>query len=61
MFGENAVMNVDRGDLLELTVNGKTVEINLTDREVTCTEDEALRDTVFTAINKLNQVLAPTQ
>lgn len=61
MFGENAVLTTDKGESLELTVNGKIVEINLQAREVTCTEDETLRDMVFTAVNKLNQVLAPTQ
>lgn len=59
MFGENALVK-DKGELLEMEVNGKTVEINLADREVTCQDDETLRDMVYTAINKLNQVLAPT-
>lgn len=59
MFGENAVLTTDKGDSLELIVNGKIVEIDLHGREVTCKEDETLRDMVFTAVNKLNQVLAP--
>lgn len=61
MFGENAVLTTDQGVTLELNVNGKIVEINLQSREVVCLEDETLRDMVFTAVNKLNQVLAPTQ
>lgn len=61
MFGENAVLTKNQAESLELTVNGKSVEINLQSREVVCMEDETLRDMVFTAVNKLNQVLAPTQ
>lgn len=59
MFGENAVIK-DKGDLLELSVNGKLVEVNLAERDVICKEDETLRDMVYTALNKLHQVLAPT-
>lgn len=61
MFGENAVLTTDQGESLEMTVNGKLVEIDLQSRDVVCKGDETLRDMVFTAVNKLNQVLAPTQ
>lgn len=57
MFGEDAIPKTFKGDLLQMTVNGKTVDIDLASLEVTCLEDEILRDMVYTAINKLNQVL----
>lgn len=57
MFGDNAVPKAFKGDLLTITVNGTEVDIDMLKLEVTCVEDETLRDMVFTAINKLNQVL----
>lgn len=57
MFGDAAVPKTFKDDLLKINVNGKTVEINLSNFEVLCADDEILRDTVFTAVNKLNQVL----
>lgn len=57
MFGDNAVPKTHKGEVLNVTVNGKVVQIDLTKLEVTCDEDEVLRDMVFTAVNKLNQVL----
>jgi cleavage and polyadenylation specificity factor subunit 3 len=61
MFGENAVPKLFKGDLLKVTVNDKIVEIDLSKMDVKCEEDEVLRDTVFTAITKLNQVLVQTK
>lgn len=62
MFGDNAIPKADRlmkGDrLLKVTVNDKVVEIDLANLQVKCDEDEMLRDTVFTAVNKLQQVLS---
>lgn len=57
MFGDNAVPKASKGDELKITVNGKVVEIDMANLEVKCEEDEMLRDTVFTAVNKLSQVL----
>lgn len=61
MFGENAVPKLFKGDLLKVTVNDKIVEIDLSKMDVKCEEDEVLRDTIFTAITKLNQVLVQTK
>lgn len=63
MFGDNAVPKdrLTKGDMLKVTVNGKVVEIDLANLQVTCEEDEMLRDTVFTAVNKLQQVLTQTK
>lgn len=61
MFGENAVPKICKGDVLKVTVNKKVVDIDLSKMEVTCEEDEMLRDTIFTAITKLNQVLIQTK
>lgn len=57
MFGDAAVPDTTKGDLFNMIVNGKIVEINLESLDVSCAEDEILRDMVYTAINKLNQVL----
>lgn len=56
MFGESAVPKSFKDDLLKITVNGKEVEVDMMKLDVT-SEDEILRDMIFTAINKLNQVL----
>lgn len=56
MFGDSAVPKAFKEDLLKIVVNGKEVEIDMMKLEVT-SEDETLRDMIFTAINKLNQVL----
>ena len=56
MFGDSAVPKALKDDLLKIIVNGKEVEIDMMKLEVT-SEDEILRDMIFTAINKLNQVL----
>lgn len=61
MFGENAVPKLFKGDQLKVTVNDKVVEIDLSSMDVKCEEDEMLRDTVFTVITKLNQVLVQTK
>lgn len=61
MFGENAVPKLFKGDQLKVTVNKKVVDIDLSTLEVSCVDDENLRDTVFTAVNKLNQVLVQTK
>lgn len=61
MFGENAVPKLFKGDQLKVTVNKKILDINLSTLEVSCPEDENLRDTVFTVVNKLNQVLVQTK
>lgn len=57
MFGDAAVPKSVKGDVFTITVNGKNVEIDLVKLDATCAEDEILRDMVYTAINKLNQVL----
>jgi cleavage and polyadenylation specificity factor subunit 3 len=56
MFGDNAVTS-HKGDNLTVVVNEKTVMINSSTLEVSCEDDEILRDMIFTAVNKLNQVL----
>lgn len=57
MFGESAALpKAFKGDELNITVNEHEVTVNMLNLEVT-SEDEILRDMVFTAINKLNQVL----
>ncbi|KAL7031466.1 hypothetical protein ACKWTF_007020 [Chironomus riparius] len=61
MFGENAVPKLFKGDQLKVSVNKKIIDIDLSTLEVSCPEDENLRDTVFTAVNKLNQVLVQTK
>jgi cleavage and polyadenylation specificity factor subunit 3 len=61
MFGENAVPKLFKGNVFSVTVNKKIVEIDLNTLNVDCAEDEMLRDTVYTAINKLNQVLVQTK
>lgn len=63
MFGDNAIPKdrLTKGDNLKVTVNGKVIEIDLTNLQVTCEDDEMLRDTVFTAINKLHQVLTQSK
>lgn len=60
MFGDDSVSKMAKGDNLKVTVNGKIAEIDLENLEVSCKEDEILRDMIFTAINKLNQVLIQT-
>jgi DNA-binding protein YbaB len=57
MFGENAVPKLFKGDILNVMVNKKTIEIDLSTLDVKCVEDEVLRDMVYTAVNKLSQVL----
>lgn len=57
MFGDAAVPRHVQDDQLKITVNGKEVEIDLKGLDVSCVEDEILRDMVYTAVNKLNQVL----
>lgn len=57
MFGDAAVPRHVQDDSLKITVNGKEVEIDLKGLEVSCADDEILRDMVYTAVNKLNQVL----
>lgn len=57
MFGDAAVPRHIQEDILKITVNGKVVEIDLKNLDATCVEDEILRDMVYTAVNKLNQVL----
>lgn len=61
MFGEQSVPKLFKGDLLKVMVNKKLVDIDLSTMEVSCEEDEILRDTIFTAITKLNQVLIQTK
>lgn len=61
MFSDNAIPKTHKGDLLNVTVNGKVVEIDLLSLEVSCAEDEMLRDMVFTAVNKLSQVLVQSK
>lgn len=61
MFGENSVPKLVTGDQLKVSVNNKIVDIDLSKLEVTCEEDEILRDTIYTAINKLSQVLVQTK
>lgn len=61
MFGDNSVPKLFKGDEFSVSVNDKNVDINLETLEVTCTVDEILRDTIFTAVNKLHQVLVQTK
>lgn len=56
MFGDSAVPKAFTGDVLLITVNGNEVTVNMLNLEVT-SEDQILREMVFTAISKLNQVL----
>jgi DNA-binding protein YbaB len=57
MFGDSAVPRHIHDDKLNITVNGKVVEIDLKTLDASCADDETLRDMVYTAVNKLNQVL----
>ena len=50
-----------KGDNLQLTVHEKVVDIDLTTLDVVCVEDEKLRDMIYTAVNKLHQVLVQTE
>lgn len=57
MFGESAIPKTIKDNIINLIVNEKTVKIDLNSMDVTCDEDEVLRDMVNTAVNKLNQVV----
>lgn len=56
MFGDSVLPKTFKDDILKFTVNDKEVTVDMLKLDVT-SEDEVLRDMVFTAINKLNQVL----
>lgn len=60
MFGEKSVPKLLKGELLTVTVNGKSANINLSTLEVSCAEDEKLEEIVNTAVNKLHQTLVQT-
>lgn len=61
MFGENSVPKLRGcGEEFDVTVNSKKVNINLSTMEVEC-EDESLKDTICTTVNKLYQVLVQTK
>lgn len=61
MFGEGSVSKVTKGECLDVTINEKKAEVNLTTLEVTCEEDETFQQIVHTAVTKLYQALAPPQ
>jgi cleavage and polyadenylation specificity factor subunit 3 len=61
MFGEDSVPKMFKGEKLYVTVNDKKADIDLSNLEVTCPEDETFKQIVETAVSKLYQSLAPPQ
>ncbi|XP_013789930.1 cleavage and polyadenylation specificity factor subunit 3-like isoform X1 [Limulus polyphemus] len=61
MFGDEAVSKIVKGDRLFVTVDGKSVSINLRNQEVKCEEDEVLQQMVTTAVTKLYNSLTPVK
>ncbi|XP_063907199.1 cleavage and polyadenylation specificity factor 73-like [Zophobas morio] len=61
MFGEDSVPKMFKGERLYVTVNDKKADIDLSNLEVTCPEDETFKQIVETAVTKLYQSLAPPQ
>ncbi|CAG9836752.1 unnamed protein product [Diabrotica balteata] len=61
MFGEDSVPKIFKGEKLYVTVNDKRADINLTNLEVKCPNDETFEQIVQTAVTKLYQCLAPPQ
>ncbi|XP_050506835.1 cleavage and polyadenylation specificity factor 73 [Diabrotica virgifera virgifera] len=61
MFGEDSVPKIFKGEKLYVTVNDKRADINLTNLEVKCPNDETFQQIVQTAVTKLYQCLAPPQ
>ncbi|KAH0818109.1 hypothetical protein GEV33_004680 [Tenebrio molitor] len=55
MFGEDSVPKMFKGEKLYVTVNDKKADIDLSNLEVTCPEDETFKQIVETAVSKLYQ------
>ncbi|KAJ6638439.1 Cleavage and polyadenylation specificity factor 73 [Pseudolycoriella hygida] len=60
IFGENSVPKMFKGDTLTVTVNEKEAQINLSNLQVTCPNDDSLKQMVTAAVNKLHQTLVQT-
>ncbi|KAH1014849.1 cleavage and polyadenylation specificity factor 73 [Dendroctonus ponderosae] len=61
MFGEDSVPKIFKGEKLYVSVNDKRADIDLTNLEVKCPNDETFQQIVQTAVSKLYQSLAPPQ
>ncbi|XP_076267356.1 cleavage and polyadenylation specificity factor 73 [Rhynchophorus ferrugineus] len=59
MFGEDSVPKIFKGEKLYVTVNDKRADIDLSNLEVKCPNDESFQQIVQTAVSKLYQSLAP--
>jgi len=59
MFGEESVPKLFQGDRIYVTVDRKKANIDLSNFQVTCEEDETFRQIVQTAVSKLHQTLVP--
>ncbi|KAK9878570.1 hypothetical protein WA026_022640 [Henosepilachna vigintioctopunctata] len=61
MFGEDSVPKIFKGEKLYVSVNDKKADIDLSNLQVVCQEDETFQQIVQTAVSKLYQSLAPPQ
>nr|CAH7712379.1 unnamed protein product [Callosobruchus chinensis]CAH7758079.1 unnamed protein product [Callosobruchus chinensis] len=61
MFGEDSVPKIFKGEKLYVSVNDKRADIDLSNLEVKCPDDETFQQIVQTAVTKLHQSLAPPQ
>ncbi|CAH1979755.1 unnamed protein product [Acanthoscelides obtectus] len=61
MFGEDSVPKIFKGEKLYVSVNDKRADIDLSNLDVKCADDETFQQIVQTAVTKLYQSLSPPQ
>jgi len=60
MFGQDAVPKLLKDDVMDVTVNDNTAQINLNSLDVSC-EDDDLQQMVHTVVNKLYHSITPVK
>jgi len=61
MFGAGCIDPMIRGDRVRMSVDGKTVWINLGSLDVQCDEDDMLQQMISTAVAKLHRAITPVE
>ena len=61
MFGSGCIDPMIRGDRVRMSVDGKTIWINLGTLEVQCDEDDMLQQMISTAVTKLHRAITPVK
>lgn len=61
MFGDEAVPKFFKGDKFYVTCGDKRADIDLSDMTVSCEDDKVFEGTVYTAVSKLYESLAPAK